>query len=408
VEGGAGRWFRRYRQRVVWALTVVALAVTVAAATLGGFRLHHAVQIERQTMRTQQLGQIAFELADDFTPASGSLRRLQSAFAAVAAHNPDEADRLRTPYLSFVVDRSRQNLRRFEESVDAEVVRQGRESHKVNPSARAALIGAAVAAGLVVLLLVWQFELERRAGRIDRDNASRAVELIRLRDEFFAVVSHELRTPLSSISGYLELINDDGIENLTAAQRANLSVVERGTERLEDLVGELLLVAESERKPLALELSDVDVGVLADHAAEAARPAADARGIELAVAHGRDGVVRGDGKRLGQMLDNLVSNAIKFTPEGGRVTIRAACENGGALFEVVDTGRGLSAGERARLFEPFYRTKDAIAQAVPGTGLGLTITKAIVDAHHGRIDVDSTPKTGTTFRVRIPTARSDA
>jgi signal transduction histidine kinase len=102
------------------------------------------------------------------------------------------------------------------------------------------------------------------------------------------------------------------------------------------------------------------------------------------------------------MLDNLISNAIKFTPSGGRVTVRAGRRGSNAVFEVVDTGDGISEPDRDRLFEPFFRSREANARAVPGTGLGLTIAKAIVDAHDGTIEVESVPGGGATFRIRLP------
>jgi signal transduction histidine kinase len=107
------------------------------------------------------------------------------------------------------------------------------------------------------------------------------------------------------------------------------------------------------------------------------------------------------------MLDNLVSNAIKFTPEGGRVVIRAGRRGTDVVFEIADTGTGIADGDREHLFEPFFRSHDANARAVPGTGLGLTISKAIVDAHQGTIEVESTGA-GTTFRVRLPAGERTA
>jgi signal transduction histidine kinase len=114
--------------------------------------------------------------------------------------------------------------------------------------------------------------------------------------------------------------------------------------------------------------------------------------------------VFGDPARIAQLLDNLISNAIKFTPENGRVTVRTASHGGFALFEVADTGEGIAAADQEHLFEPFFRAGRGMAHAVPGTGLGLTITKAIVDAHGGTIDVESAPGHGTTFRVSFPAA----
>jgi signal transduction histidine kinase len=251
-------------------------------------------------------------------------------------------------------------------------------------------------------LLIWQFELQRRAGRIDRDNAARSEELMRLKDEFVASVSHELRTPLTSIIGYLDLLDDDEAANMTSEQHTFLSVVHRSAHRLRELVGDLLLVAEAEGGMLALDLHDVDLGALAADCVESARPTADAKQIQLSL--NRDGrrQIQGDPTRLAQMMDNLVTNAIKFTPAGGSVVVRTAFENGQALFEVADTGHGISRTDQAHLFDRFFRAPPAFEKAVRGTGLGLTITKAIVDAHKGSITVESTLGEKSTFLVRLP------
>jgi signal transduction histidine kinase len=267
------------------------------------------------------------------------------------------------------------------------------------------LVSTVVAAALLVGLLIWQFELQRRAGRIDRDNAARSEELMRLRGDFVASVSHELRTPLTSIIGYLELLKDDESAGLTSAQQSFLSVVHRSAYRLRGLVGDLLLVAEAEGGALALELHDVDLDGLAADCVEAARPAADAKTIELSLSRGDSGQIQGDPTRLAQMMDNLVSNAIKFTPNGGRVAVRTGLEDGEVIFEVTDTGFGISSADQAQLFDRFFRARPAVDKAIRGTGLGLTITKAIVDAHKGTITVTSTLGKESTFLVRLPKAQ---
>ena len=376
--------------KLTYALISAALLLTFATATLGGFRLHHAAVVERQTIRTQEFQTAVLE---------GRPADVAAAFHNLAAHDRDEARRLDAAYVAFL--EAPGNATALNRKIEAELSRQTDQIHQINPSARRALIAAAVGAALLVALLVWLFELERRAGRIDRDHAARAEELIRLRDEFVAVVSHELRTPLTSIIGYVELIADGDAGGLTPEQSAYLAVVQRSTNRLVELVGDLLLVAEAERGPLALELVEIDAAGLAANAAESARPAADARGIIVRLEQGVPATLAGDPTRLAQMLDNLVSNAIKFTPEGGRVVIRAGRQGSGAVFEVSDTGDGIADGDRDHLFEPFFRSHEVNVRAVPGTGLGLTITKAIVDAHGGTIEVEST-QDGTTFRVRLP------
>lgn len=382
---------RRHVHKLAYVFISVALLLTFGMGALSGYRIHHAADVEHQTIRTQALETEVLE---------GSRPGARTAFAGIARYSPGEAVRLRAVYEGYLRDPS--TARTFERAIEAEIARQSQAFRDSTTAAREAVAGLIVVAALLVLTLVWLFELERRAGRIDRDNAARAEELIRLRDEFVAVVSHELRTPLTSIIGYLELLVDEESGGLTPEQESYLEIVQRSTARLVELVGDLLLVAEAERGPLALELGEIDLVELAAHAVDAARPAADARGVVLSFDAGAPGSVGGDATRLAQMLDNLISNAIKFTPSGGSVTVRAGRRGSDVVFEVVDTGDGISALDHERLFEPFFRSREANARAVPGTGLGLTITKAIVEAHNGTIEVESVPGAGATFRVWLP------
>ena len=227
-------------------------------------------------------------------------------------------------------------------------------------------------------------------------------EAERLKDEFFALVSHELRTPLTSIIGYLELVLDETEDNIPEDQRRYLEVVQRNATRLLRLVGDLLFVAQVEAGKLSLDPGSVDLGRLVDEAVEASRPRAEARGITLSAEVDSVAPTWGDRDRLGQVLDNLVTNALKFTPEGGRVTLRLRRDEGRVDLEVADTGMGIPEDEQSRLFDRFFRASSATAQAVPGVGLGLTIVKAIVEAHGGRVSLQSAPGQGTTFRVRLP------
>ncbi len=386
------------RQRALWGLIAVSIAATLGTMTAGGFRLHHAVVLERQSLRTQTLAEAALEL---HAAPGGSRAALAAAFANVATHDHGEGLRL---YPSYLVFRSAPSsgllLTTFQSRITAESERLAASTRVANPAARAALIAACSFAVLSVLLLILQFELERRAGRLDRDNVARAAELVRLRDEFVAVVSHELRTPLTSIIGYLELLVDDG--ELTPEQQAHIAIVQRSTNRLVSLVGDLLVVAEAERGPLTLDLTDVDLAELAEDAVESARPTAQTKTISLELRRDADSVVRGDRMRLAQMLDNLVSNAIKFTPDGGAVTVATSRVNGDAVVEVRDTGSGIARADREHVFEPFFRARGTTSRAVPGTGLGLAIAKAIADAHGGRIELAGDDGAGAVFRVHLP------
>jgi len=252
------------------------------------------------------------------------------------------------------------------------------------------------------------FEAERAARteaeavqRLLSEQNDRLRELDRLKDEFVSLVSHELRTPLTSIRGYVELLLDDG-DKFSADQRRFLEIVDRNSSRLLELVGDLLFLAQIEAGKLAIEVGTVDLNRVVEECVETSSPAADARGIELRSRLERLPKIQGDRARLAQVLDNLVSNAIKFTPRSGRVEVRLSAEGDAAVLEVEDSGLGIPEAEQAQLFERFFRSSTATEHAIPGTGLGLTITKAIVDRHGGGIEVESAEGAGTTVRVRLP------
>jgi signal transduction histidine kinase/HAMP domain-containing protein len=232
-------------------------------------------------------------------------------------------------------------------------------------------------------------------------------EAERLKDEFFALVSHELRTPLTSIIGYLELVLDDADE-LPEDSRRYLEVVERNAKRLLLLVGDMLFVAQVEAGRLSLERSAVDMATVAAQSVEAARPAAEREGVRLGLQTASLAPVYGDAERFGQLLDNLISNAIKFTPREGSVTVRLGHAGQRAVIEVSDTGHGILPEEQEHLFERFYRASSATERAVPGAGLGLTIVKTIAEAHGGAVTVSSSPGAGATFRVELPYGEAHA
>lgn len=242
----------------------------------------------------------------------------------------------------------------------------------------------------------------------EREQVERLQEIDRLKDDFVASVSHELRTPLTSIRGYLELVLDREIGELTDEQRSFLGVVDRNSERLLRLVGDLLFVAQVDAGRLTLEAGEVDLTALARECVEAAGPLAEEKGIELALVGDSPPVVSGDRARLAQLLDNLVSNGLKFTPAGGRVEVKTAASNGHVVVEVADTGIGIAPADQVRLFERFFRAGTATEQAIQGTGLGLWITKAIAEAHGGGISVASAEGSGTTFRVHLPALTNGA
>ena len=230
-----------------------------------------------------------------------------------------------------------------------------------------------------------------------------------MKDEFIALVSHELRTPLTSIRGYLELMLDDlDAGEVTAEQQRDfLRVIDRNSDRLQRLVEDLLLAAQVEVGTLHLARTTIDLGKLVTDCVQASAPLAAAREIELGCSIDGAPAVSGDFRRLGQVVDNLLSNALKFTPPGGSVHVRAAGNDGTAILEVTDTGMGIAAEEQDALFGRFFRTERAQNDAIAGVGLGLSITKSIVEAHGGTITFTSDVGTGTTFVVELPVAGAE-
>ena len=226
-------------------------------------------------------------------------------------------------------------------------------------------------------------------------------QLDRLRDALIATVSHELRTPLTSIIGYLELLGT-GPDQLSAEAAGYIEVVSRSAIRLQNMVEDLLFLAQLDAGSLSLDLHDADLVELAGEAIEAARPAAEAKKLVLTLEHDQRAVVIADANRIGQALDNLISNAIKFTPEGGEVHVLIENRDTSYRLHVTDTGLGIPASEQERLFERFFRSTIASANNVPGTGLGLTIAKTIIERHGGSIGFDSTEGEGTTFTISLP------
>ncbi len=254
---------------------------------------------------------------------------------------------------------------------------------------------------------IWGRDRERLGAVVVTHDVTDRHRAERVREEFFALVSHELRTPLTSIIGYLELLREDGSgpdgKDPAAAQRSQfLAVVDRNARRLLRLVGDLLFVAQVEAGKLSLEEGEVDLEAVARESVEAAGPRAARGGVQLTLEADHIGVWRGDRDRLAQALDNLVSNAIKFTPDGGKVTVRLHRTDENAVIEVEDTGIGISSDDMRRLFERFFRTRRATSAAIPGVGLGLSIAQAIVHGHEGEISVSSQEGQGTTFRIQLP------
>jgi two-component system phosphate regulon sensor histidine kinase PhoR len=224
--------------------------------------------------------------------------------------------------------------------------------------------------------------------------------LERLRRELTANVSHELRTPLTSIKGFAETLLGGAMRD-EATCRHFLEIIDKESNRLVKLVDDLLDLSRLENKRISLELSPVEVGEVIQETVARLRPLAGARDFDLRPA-APEVIALADRDRLAQILTNLLDNAIKFTPDGGRIAVDWRTANGEVEVTVADSGQGIAEADLPHVFERFYKADRARAATPGGSGLGLAITRHIVEAHGGRIRVASTPGAGTTFTFTLP------
>ena len=238
---------------------------------------------------------------------------------------------------------------------------------------------------------------------------TRLLELDATRRQFLATASHELSTPLTSIISFCELIKDGDPELSTQTGQA-VGVIERNARRLLRVVGDLLLITRIEAGGLPLDTGPVSVPGLVADVARSNTPEATKQGVRLAVSAGDGPPLQADQERLHQLFDNLLSNAIKFTARkrgagDGQVRISATHDDRAWRVEVADSGIGIPPDELDNVFDRFTRGSNARAASLPGTGLGLSVVRAVAELHGGRVEVDSAEGRGTTFRVYLPTAR---
>ncbi|WP_411732887.1 sensor histidine kinase [Paeniglutamicibacter sp.] len=232
-------------------------------------------------------------------------------------------------------------------------------------------------------------------------NITPVIEASKTQGRFLANVSHELRTPLTSILGYLELLEDG--PGLSDDQRQSVDVLSRNSERMLHMVNDLLTAAAGQHQ---VTIAAMDLGAVVHGQLESFRPRAATAGIELIEGNLCHELVLGDSLRLGQVMDNLVSNAIKYSGAGGSVTVAMSCTSKEISLRVADTGHGMSAEDLKSLFTRFFRSDEARRSGLPGVGLGLAISHELVEAHGGRITAESEPGKGTTMTVILP--RKDA
>jgi signal transduction histidine kinase len=234
---------------------------------------------------------------------------------------------------------------------------------------------------------------------VERRVAAELREADRNKTQLFSTVSHELKNPLASIVGHVELLRHEPDGN----RDWSLGVIERNTERLQRLVDDLLTLSRVSDPDRPMPEADVDLGEVSRDVVDMFRPRADHQQIRLTFdLQDRLPPVRGSAGDLERVVQNLVSNAVKFTPAGGKVAVSVGRRRDRVVLECTDDGFGISHEDQTRLFTEFFRGTNPKTLQVPGTGLGLSIAQRVVARHGGRIDIDSEPGRGTSVRLLLP------
>ena len=255
--------------------------------------------------------------------------------------------------------------------------------------------------------------LEEQTTELERQNeelqvlADEAAAANRAKSEFLATMSHELRTPINAALGYVDLLETQMHGPLTPEQSEDLVRIRRSQRRLLTLVTDVLSFARLESARLELHVQAVPLATLLPELEESIGPLARSRGVRYEC-HVPDAslTVRADSDRLEQVLLNLLGNALKFTPSGGAVSLRAEAREGVAVIHVHDTGRGVPPDQLEQIFEPFVQGERGLTRTSEGTGLGLAISRGLARAMGGDVTVESTVGDGSTFTVTLPLAKS--
>jgi signal transduction histidine kinase len=222
-----------------------------------------------------------------------------------------------------------------------------------------------------------------------------------LQREFIQNVSHELRTPIGIILGYAELLESGELGELPPDQIGPIRIIARRTHMLRKLVEDITAILEIEAH--IRQRVSLDLATLAQGAIDEFKITAEKAHLTLTAEIGADALpMHGDAVALRRVLDNLLSNAFKFTSAGGRVTVRLRTEADHAILEVSDTGIGIAADKLERIFDRFYQVDGSATRHYGGMGLGLALVKEIIEAHGGQIEVTSQVNVGTTFTITLP------
>ncbi|MEM1240406.1 MAG: ATP-binding protein [Cyanobacteria bacterium P01_H01_bin.26] len=257
--------------------------------------------------------------------------------------------------------------------------------------------------------LILKAQVEERTQNL-KDALVAAEAANKTKSEFLATMSHELRTPLTYIIGMSATLLRWSFGELSPRQRDYLNTIHSSGEQLLDIINDILEVAKIEAGRTVLEINDFSLSNLTRSSLESFREEAQEKGVDLRInlrLSETEDIFRADPRRIRQILANLLSNAVKFTDKGGRISLRVWRDPQNVLFQVEDTGIGIPEPQQAILFETFKQLETARQRQYPGAGLGLALTKQLIELHNGSIQVVSTPGKGSMFTVRIPLQHSD-
>ena len=249
-------------------------------------------------------------------------------------------------------------------------------------------------------------ELESKVKERTKELARANEELKRLdkmKSDFVSAVSHELRTPLTSIKGYASILMGEKLGKVTSEQKERLGKIDKHSTNLASLVSDLLDISRIESGKIGMEIRPLSVKELIGDIMDIITPQAESKGINLRTELGPSVTqIRADRSQIERVFINILSNAIKFTPSNGKVTIRMNATDDHIRTDIIDTGIGIAKEDLSMVFDEFYRADNPINRAQRGSGLGLSLVKKIVEAHKGEIWATSEPNKGTTFSFTLP------
>jgi signal transduction histidine kinase len=357
------------------------------------------IKVQQATLNNLHEGVAVF--GDD-----GLIKLSNHGFGALLGLDPEEV--AEGQHLDRLLERARPRLTGADDAaglrqtvLEATSARKGGEGRLSTATGQVLDYRAVPLPDGAALLTCMDVTASQRIERALRERAEALVASDKLKNEFINNMSYEFRTPLTSIIGFAEMLELGYIGPVSEKQSDYLRNILASADRLQVLINDVLDLAATETGALALELSSVAAEPLVRAVADMTAEQCKQRGLDLAVEIAADaGAVQGDERRLKQVLYNLVSNAMRFTPKGGRVSIQAQALGDKLLLEVADTGVGISPEDQAVVFDRFRRGGNR--GQTKGLGVGLALVKQFVDLHHGELDLDSAPGKGTRVRVLLP------